>query len=146
MIKYQLICDSEHTFDGWFPNSKEYDRQKKKGLLICPVCESRYVDKALMAPGVQTSKQKQKKIDAYKKAVTNEEMMMASQAKNVMRQIRKHIVREFEDVGDRFYDEAVKASEGDRDDKFYGTPSQEEVNELLDDGVDLFHVPNIKDN
>lgn len=145
MIKYQLICDNEHTFDGWFPDSDSFDTQKKEGHLTCPVCDSKYVDKALMSPGINTSKQ-QEKIEAYRRTIAKDEMMMASQAKNVMRKIRRHIVKEFENVEDRFYDEAIKASEGERDDKFYGTPTKEEVNDLLDEGVDLFHVPDIKDN
>lgn len=146
MIKYQLLCDNEHEFDGWFPSSDEFDRQKKKGLLTCPICESSYVDKALMAPNIRKTKARQKKLDSFKEEIVNDEMMMASQAKNVMRQIRKHITKNFENVGNKFYDEAVKASEGERDDKFYGTPTKEQVNDLLDDGVDLFHVPEIKDN
>lgn len=148
MIKYRLICDSEHEFDGWFPSSDDFDAQKKNGYLTCPICDSDEVDKALMAPGIQTSKQKkqQKKLESYRKTAISDEMMMASQAKNVMRRIKKHIEKEFENVGDKFYDEAVKASEGNRDDKFYGTPSQQEVNDLLDDGIDLFHVPDIKDH
>ena len=148
MIKYKLICDSEHEFDGWFPSSKDFDKQKKNGYLTCPICDSDNVDKALMAPGVQTSKKTktEKKLESYRKSIVSDEMMMASQAKNVMRRIKKHIEKEFENVGNNFYKEAVKASDGERDDKFYGTPSQEEVNELLDKGVDLFHVPNIKDN
>jgi len=148
MIKYRLICDSEHEFDGWFPDSKSFDTQKKKGQLTCPVCDSGKVDKALMAPGVQTSKKKktEKKLESYRKSITSDEMMLASQAKTVMRRIKKQIETEFENVGDKFYDEAIKASEGQRDDKFYGTPTKEQINDLLDDGVDLFHVPNIKDN
>lgn len=148
MIKYRLICDSEHEFDGWFPNSKSFDAQKKKRQLTCPVCDSGNVNKALMAPGVQTSKKKktEKKLESYRKSIVSDEMMLASQAKTVMRRIKKQIEKEFENVGDKFYNEAIKASEGNRDDKFYGTPTKEEVNDLLDDGIDLFHVPNIKDN
>lgn len=141
MIKYKLICDSDHEFEGWFPNSKEFDSQKKKGLLTCPMCESPNVDKAIMAPNV-----KKQKIKKMRKEIINDNMMMASQAKNVMRMVRKHITKHFENVGDKFYDEAIKASEGQRDDKFYGTPTKQEVDDLLDDGVDLFHVPEIKDN
>jgi hypothetical protein len=148
MIKYSLICDSEHEFDGWFPNSKSFDAQKKKGQLTCPVCDSGNVNKALMAPGVQTSKKKkkEKKMESYRKSIVSDEMMLASQAKTVMRRIKKHIEKEFENVGNKFYDEAIKASEGQRDDKFYGTPTNEQVTDLLDDGIDLFHVPDIKDN
>jgi hypothetical protein len=141
MIKYKLICDSDHEFEGWFPNIREFDSQKKKGLLTCPMCESPNVDKAIMAPNV-----KKQKIKKMRKEIINDNMMMASQAKNVMRMVKKHITKHFENVGDKFYDEAIKASDGQRDDKFYGTPTKQEVDDLLDDGVDLFHVPEIKDN
>ena len=148
MIKYKLICDSEHEFDGWFPSSDHFDKQKKNGYLTCPICDSGNVDKTLMAPGVQTSKKKktERKLESYRKSIVSDEMMLASQAKTVMRRIKKQIEKEFQNVGDKFYNEAIKASEGNRDDKFYGTPTKEEVNDLLDDGIDLFHVPDIKDN
>ena len=50
------------------------------------------------------------------------------------------------DACDTFYKEVKKAEKGKRDEKFYGTPSEAEVNKLLDEGVDLFHVPKVKDN
>jgi len=37
MIKYQLRCRCNHEFEGWFPSSKEYTRQKNKGMINCPV-------------------------------------------------------------------------------------------------------------
>lgn len=58
MIKYSLICPKSHEFEGWFPSSKGFDAQAKKKLVTCPVCGSTEVEKALMAPRVQTSRQK----------------------------------------------------------------------------------------
>ena len=40
MIRYDLGCDQGHTFDGWFRDSATYDKQAKRGLVVCPVCES----------------------------------------------------------------------------------------------------------
>lgn len=153
MIKFALICDSEHQFEGWFPNNEEYENQLSGGLLLCPICDTNKVQKAIMAPAIKKTKETKKntkrnkaKIEKFKKEVLSDEMMMASQAKHVMRKIRDYVKKNFENVGDNFYDEAVKADEGERDDKFYGTPSESEIKELLEDGVDLFHVPEIKDN
>lgn len=149
MIKYRLICDNEHEVDGWFPNSREFTRQKKQGQLICPICDSRNVDKAVMAPGISKSA---KSANARRLAQTRAEtlsadqMMPASQAKNVLEKISKYVTKNFENVGDRFYQEAVRCEEGERDDQFYGTPSKEETDKLLEDGIDLFHVPRLKDN
>lgn len=145
MIKYRLICDSEHEFDGWFPNSGAFTKQKNSGMIVCPICESDDVDKAIMAPNV--AKKNLKKIEKMRKeTLETDQMMPASQAKNVLRKIGKYIQKNFENVGDKFYDEAIKADAGDRDDKFYGTPTREETNRLLEEGIDLFHVPKIKDN
>ena len=149
MIKYRLICDNEHEVDGWFPNSREFTRQKKQGQLICPICDSRNVDKAVMAPGISKSA---KSANARRLAQTRAEtlsadqMMPASPAKNVLKKISKYVTKNFENVGDRFYQEAVRCEEGERDDQFYGTPSKEETDKLLEDGIDLFHVPRLKDN
>ena len=148
MIKYRLICDTEHEFDGWFPNSREFTRQQKTGQLICPICDSKNVDKALMAPGINKNKKMNiSKLEKMRQeTLSTDQMMPASQAKNVLNRIGKYITKNFENVGDRFYDEAVKCEEGDRDDRFYGTPTQEQTDKLLEQGIDLFHVPKIKNN
>ena len=56
MIKYKLRCQCNHEFEGWFPSSKEYTRQKNKGMVQCPMCDSKEVDKAIMAPNVKKAK------------------------------------------------------------------------------------------
>jgi hypothetical protein len=40
MIRYALACDGGHAFESWFANSATYDRQVKRGLVSCPVCNS----------------------------------------------------------------------------------------------------------
>jgi hypothetical protein len=156
MIKYQLNCNNEHQFDGWFPNIAEFERQQEKKLLICPLCDSNQVDRAIMSPGIGKSKSKSKtkttsksqldKEEFYKAQFTDDTMIPASQAKNILRKIRKKIVTEFDNVGDRFVKEYRKHEKGERDDKFYGVPSKEEVKQLVEEGVDLFHLPNVKDD
>ena len=156
MIKYQLNCNNEHQFDGWFPNIAEFERQQEKKLLICPLCDSNQVDRSIMSPGIgkpksksktkTTSKSQSDKEEFYKAQFTDDTMIPASQAKNILRKIRKKIVTEFDNVGDRFVKEYRKHEKGERDDKFYGVPSKEEVKELLEEGVDLFHLPNVKDD
>jgi hypothetical protein len=50
MIRYTLICAKRHEFESWFANSAAFDKQEKARLLDCPICGSRKVKKALMAP------------------------------------------------------------------------------------------------
>jgi hypothetical protein len=154
MIKYQLKCNHDHTFDGWFPNIKEFERQQGKKLIICPLCDSTQVDRDIMSPNINKitkkiknkSKKQEENVEDLRKEVLGKEMMMASRAKDVLREIRKHVVSNFENVGDDFVKEVRKAEKGDRDDKFYGTPSEKEVDKLLEEGIDLFHVPEVKED
>ncbi len=59
---------------------------------------------------------------------------------------KKKIKKDFQNVGKNFAKEARKAHKGKRDKKFYGTASKEEANKLLKEGIDLFAVPDYKDN
>ena len=146
MIRYQLRCENNHKFDGWFPNIVEFERQQHKDLLICPMCDTKRVDRAIMSPAIGKTKTQKKKTNDYTDQITNDTMIPAAQAKNILRRIRKHIVTEFDNVGDQFVKEYRKHEKGERDDKFYGVPSKEEVKELVEEGVDLFHLPNVKDD
>jgi hypothetical protein len=52
MIKYALACAEGHAFESWFPDSAAYEKQRKRGFVVCPECGSTRVDKAIMAPAV----------------------------------------------------------------------------------------------
>ena len=60
MIKYQLICDLSHEFEGWFQTSAAFDAQSKSELITCPVCGSANVRRALMTPNLASPKRRQK--------------------------------------------------------------------------------------
>ena len=136
MIKYQLRCRCKHEFEGWFPSSKEYTRQKNRGMVQCPMCDSTAVDKAIMAPNISTKK----------RVIPDDYMVMGESAESILRKLNKKIKKDFQDVGKNFAKEARKAAKGKRDQKFYGKATKEETNQLLDEGIDLFAVPDYKDN
>ena len=58
MIKYQLICDQNHEFEGWFQGSAAFDEQAANGLLRCPLCDSDHVKRALMTPNLSSPKRR----------------------------------------------------------------------------------------
>jgi hypothetical protein len=58
MIRYALACHEGHAFESWFANSATYDRQVKRGLVSCPVCDSTKVEKTIMAPRVAGTKRR----------------------------------------------------------------------------------------
>ena len=111
------------------------------------MCDSTSVDRDIMSPNIGKGKTKtKKKTQSNETQFTDDTVIPASQAKNILRRVRKHIVKEFENVGDQFVKEYRKHEKGERDDKFYGTPDKKEVKALLDEGVNLFHLPDIKED
>ena len=58
MIKYQLICDLAHEFEGWFQTGAAFDAQNEAGLVTCPVCDSAKVRRALMTPNLASPKRR----------------------------------------------------------------------------------------
>ena len=69
MIKYKLICKNcDSSFDSWFASSGEFEKLKKKKLLNCHRCNSKRIEKSLMAPKSITKSEledSKKKIEKY---------------------------------------------------------------------------------
>jgi hypothetical protein len=133
MIRYALTCDREHEFEGWFGASADFDDQQARGLIECPVCTSKAVRKAIMAPAVAGTKKRGQ--DAQ--PAQNQAMMMEA-----MGRIRRHVEENFDDVGDAFATEARAIHEGRSEDRgIYGQATPKEVRELVEDGVPVAPLP-----
>ena len=134
MIKYRLICDLDHEFDGWFPDSKEFTKQKKKGQLLCPVCDSPHVNKAIMAPNVSTSRQREGSESRAKEVAT--EILQA------VGKLQKYVENNCEDVGDRFAEEARAIHQGEAEARgIYGEATREEAEELIEEEIPVLPLP-----
>jgi len=98
MIKYKLLCnDCELKFDSWFSSSSEYEKLKKKKLLVCHNCNSEKVEKTLMAPQLISGKAKnEEKFDTQK----------YKKIKKTIKNYQKFIKDNFKYVGDNFAYEA----------------------------------------
>jgi hypothetical protein len=134
MIKYALVCDREHGFEGWFGSSGDYEDQHARGLLECPVCGAKAVRKQIMAPalaGVRKTAQDEGP------AGPSRTMMMEA-----MGRIRRHVEENFDDVGDAFAREARAIHEGKAEERgIYGQATPQEVRDLVEDGVPVAPLP-----
>jgi hypothetical protein len=140
VIKFSLVCDKDHGFDGWFSSSQDYETQKKRGLVTCPQCNSPKVNKSLMAPSVSTSRQKESM------AVTSvNEAQRAVMAE--MKQLRDKVIANSEDVGQKFPEEARKIHYGETEARaIYGEASRDDVESLLDEGVEIVPLPPVPED
>lgn len=50
MRVFDLQCQLNHVFEGWFGSEEDYQQQKQRGLLQCPICNSHEIHKRLSAP------------------------------------------------------------------------------------------------
>jgi hypothetical protein len=133
MIKYALICDQEHRFEGWFGSSADYDDQSERGLLDCPMCGSGAVKKQIMAPAVAGTK---------KRAEPDVAPQMRSMMMEAMGKVRAHVEDNFDYVGDAFAREARDIHEGKSEERgIYGEATPKEVKKLVEDGVPVAPLP-----
>jgi hypothetical protein len=133
MIRYALVCDREHEFEGWFGASADFDDQQARGLIECPVCASKAVRKAIMAPAVARTKRR-----AQDEGPAQSQAMMME----AMSRIRRHVEENFDDVGDAFAAEARAIHEGRSEDRgIYGQATPKEVRDLVEDGVPVAPLP-----
>ena len=131
MIRYALACAGGHEFEGWFSASADYDDQRERGLVACPICESHDVTKQIMAPAV-AGRAREAAADPEKRA-----MMMEA-----MGQIRRHVETNFDYVGDSFAAEARAIHEGKSEQRgIYGEASKAQVKALVADGVPIAPLP-----
>ncbi len=154
MIRYALACPNGHSFESWFPNSAAYDKQVKRGLVACPTCGSTKVEKALMTPNLGRSKKRVTPAEAPPPAPAPEASepvaMISPQEREVhrkLKELRDHLVRNAENVGPRFPEEARKMHYGESDHRsIYGQASPEEAKTMLDEGIEFHPLPVLPDD
>jgi hypothetical protein len=141
MIKYRLICSSDHEFEGWFRDSADYDHQAGQGLLDCPSCGSGEVRKAVMAPAVARTDGARASGRAQRLAAIQEDMARA------VARAREYVEKNFDYVGDKFPEEARKIHYGEKEERaIYGEASGKDVKELVDEGIEIAPLPGAKRN
>ena len=133
MIKYDLGCSNEHTFEVWFRDSAACDEQIAAGEVLCPHCGVTDVHKALMAPAINKAGHKDPE---RKRAVAMAQQM------HLLREFRRQVEENCDNVGADFPEEARKIHYGETEHRnIYGEAGLEEAKELIEEGIELFHVP-----
>jgi len=139
MIKYKLECKNcETTFDSWFASSKEFEKLKKKCLLVCHICNCTEVDKTLMAPSVKNNKKENKndfQLDKYENV------------KKTIKNYQKFIKDNFKFVGENFAYEArtIHYNPKKKFKGIYGNASKKDLMELKEEGIDAQMMPWLED-
>ncbi|MGZ3324672.1 MAG: DUF1178 family protein [Xanthobacteraceae bacterium] len=159
MIHYNLRCEKGHAFESWFQSSSAYEAQEKRKLVNCPVCGSAKVERGIMAPQI-VSKRGRESAETVPAPVTTTGTEVAAPAASPplrmaqerelrakLKELREHIVKNADNVGERFPNEARKMHYGDIEHRpIYGEASPEEARALIDEGVEVTPLPVLPDD
>ena len=155
MIHYNLRCDKGHAFESWFQSSSAYETQEKRKLVSCPICGSAEVERAIMAPQIVSKKRRESTVPAPPPpstevaAPTSTPLLMAQERelRAKLKELRDHIVKSADNVGERFPVEARKMHYGDIEHRpIYGEASPDEARALIDEGVEVTPLPILPDD
>tara|TARA_B100000902_G_C26782063_1_gene655562 strand:+ start:68 stop:499 length:432 start_codon:yes stop_codon:yes gene_type:complete len=136
MILFDLNCDNGHTFEAWFASSEEYEKQTKKKLINCPLCNSNKIKKALMAPNLKGTKKSNKNLEQKK---AHEESRKINRK---IKELKKFVEKNTEDVGKSFTEEAKKIYYGETKPRsIRGETTKEQAKELLEEGIPIAKLP-----
>ena len=132
MIIFDLRCGKGHTFEGWFRDRTAFEQQKRENLIACPVCGSSDAEMipssiAVMGRENREMERKQSKEISPLKA---------------LQVLHDYIAKNFDDVGEKFADAALKIHRGEEDSRnIRGTTTSREEEMLKEEGVPFLKIP-----
>jgi hypothetical protein len=155
MIRYALHCDRSHEFESWFQSSSAYEQQVKRKLVTCPVCGSAKVEKAIMAPRIVGKKGRAAPAEQpatppsgpAPDAPTSLMMAQERELRAKLKELRDHITKNADNVGERFPNEARAMHYGDKEHRpIYGEASPDEAKALIDEGIEVSPLPTLPED
>jgi hypothetical protein len=148
VIVFDLACGAGHVFEAWFGSSGDYEDQRARGLVECPLCGDRAVTKAVMAPNVGA---KGNTLPEPRPASGRPVPMQAggppapAAIKALLARLAEaqaQVLARSEHVGRRFAAEARAIHEGDAPERpIHGQATLAEARALVEDGVEVAPLP-----
>lgn len=133
MIVFELACARQHRFEGWFASAEDFDRQSRDGLLSCPMCADREIEKRPSA-----------RIGGFavpQAPATAPAQAAAPSAGELIRMLDEILART-EDVGTRFAEEARRIHyEEVHARPIRGVATRDETEALLEEGIGVLPLP-----
>ena len=140
MIVFELICSEQHRFEGWFASSEDFTAQHGRGLLACPLCSDKSIEKLLTAkighsvPEIQPPS-----------APVQTQALPIATGKDLQAKLHEfidHVLKNTDDVGSAFAEEARKIHYEEAPSRdIRGTATRAQTEELLDEGISIMPLP-----
>lgn len=136
MIVFDLVCEHDHEFEGWFKDASDFVSQQNNGMLTCPLCGTDKITKVPSVSHISIGK-KDKQLSELA-AIQND-------AANLVNKITEYVTKNFEDVGDEFASVAKDMHYGIEEERdIFGSATLDEALELKEEGIDVIPLPTNK--
>lgn len=133
MIIFDLSCELGHRFEGWFASHADFEAQQERGLVLCPQCNSHQVRRIPSASHIATTS-------------TPPADRAAPDPLQLLRSLEEAILRNSEDVGHRFAEEARRIHYAEAPARtIRGKASRKEFLELQEEGIEVVPLPVLAD-
>jgi len=144
MISFDLKCIHDHVFEGWFRSSGDYEEQRGKRQVACPICGSADVAKAVMAPAVAAKGNRRNNVRSSNIEVPSPIAMTSGSADQVkleamlgaLAQAQAEMLEKSQWVGDKFAEQARAMYYGETEQApIHGTTNAREARAMMEEGV-----------
>jgi hypothetical protein len=140
VIVFNLSCAAEHKFEGWFASGEDFDTQRERGLLSCPLCGSATVSKELSAPRLNLipADQAKRRHPAEPQPVA----LLGSPEQRALGELIRRVIENTEDVGPKFAEEARRIHYKETEARsIRGVATPDEAQSLADEGIEVARLP-----
>ncbi len=160
MIVYNLACEHLHLFEGWFGSPADFENQRDRGLVECPVCGSNAVERKLHAPRINMGAQQSAASVAKEASESKESTALTAPAertpattdsgpeidfgklREAMARFAENVRENTEYVGEKFAEEARAMHYGEKPHKgIRGRADRETAQELREEGITFQSLP-----
>lgn len=145
MKVFDLVCEQGHAFEGWFASAAAFDDQLEASLVRCPVCDSARVRRTPSAPRLNLSSAPPPPREAPAAGSADAQdttMPTVAQLRALWLEAARHLVRNTENVGERFADEARRIHYQEAPERgIRGVTTAAQRAELEEEGIDVFSFP-----
>ncbi|MCH7544512.1 MAG: DUF1178 family protein [Proteobacteria bacterium] len=141
MILFDLKCAKDHVFEAWFKDGDSFTVQSKTGKILCPVCATRDITKAPMAPRLARRRAGEGRSS---NGTPDPEAEHIAAAKQVIEALQHKVEENCDYVGENFAEEARKIHYGEVEKRgIYGEATDMEAGDLEDEGIEFHRLPRL---
>ena len=155
-----LHCRQGHVFEGWFASEDDFQDQRQRAVVQCPLCADTHIDKRLSAPRLNLGARPSVPGGAPAAAAAADGPLTAASGtvgqgavqpaaaalppalQAAWLQLARKIVAQTEDVGPRFADEARRMHHGEVPERaIRGQATPGEAVQLMEEGIAVLPLP-----